>query len=77
MNVLPEPVVTVTLRATLSAIVNADWLPVRVSPGSPPVEVPSTSSQRSRPELTSPAIQLAVTELSRPEKPAEPGDVPA
>jgi hypothetical protein len=73
--VIVDPLVlNVTLRQVLATMFIAAWLPVRVSPGSPPppVWVPSTITQRRRPAATSWAIQVALTELSRPEKPPRP-----
>jgi hypothetical protein len=65
-------VLNVTLRHVLATTFMAVWLPVRVSPGNPPPWVWSTITQRRRPAATSCAIQVAVTELSRPEKPPRP-----
>jgi hypothetical protein len=65
-------VLNVTLRHVLATTFMAVWLPVRVSPGSPPPWLSSTITQRRRPAATSWAIQDALTELSRPEKPPSP-----
>ena len=71
VTVLPL-VLNVTRRQVLATTLIAAWLPVRVSPGSPPAWVPSTITQRSRPAATSWASQVALTELSRPENPPRP-----
>jgi hypothetical protein len=65
-------VVNVTARQVLATTFIADWLPVRVSPGSPAAWDVSAITQRRRPAATSWASQVALTELSRPEKPPSP-----
>ena len=55
-------VLNVTLRHVLATTFMAVWLPVRVSPGSPPPWVSSTITQRRRPAATFMAIQDALTD---------------
>jgi hypothetical protein len=69
---VPLPAGTLTARHVEETALRADWLPVRVSPGSLPPPLLSSRTQRSRPARTSEAIQDIVTELSRPENPPMP-----
>lgn len=66
------PVFNLTARHAFCTAANADWLPERVSPGRRMPPLPSTSTQRRWPELTSEASHEAVTVLSRPENPPRP-----
>jgi hypothetical protein len=72
VDVVPLPDGIFTARHVEETALRADWLPVRVSPGNLPPPPLSVRTQRSRPALTSEAIQDVVTELSRPENPPIP-----
>jgi hypothetical protein len=64
---------SVTLGHARATTAIAAWLPCRLSPGMRgPAAPDAVMIQRRWPSPTSMAIQAAVTELSRPEKPPRP-----
>ena len=69
--VLPETV-NRTAGHVFATTAIAAWLPRRVSPGPWKPWLAPAMTQRRWPPRTSDAIQVAVTELSRPEKPPSP-----
>jgi hypothetical protein len=72
MVAVPLAVFKVTALQLFATALSAAWLPVRVSPARRIPWLASAMIQRKRPERTSDASQLTVTELSRPEKPPSP-----